>query len=120
MTFFIIRTIGDFSRPDEVRNFDGEVAEENGKFFVTVEEDGGYLEKEEVYLSKKEAWKVILKRIDDYLADMRRKRDIMFTQALEDGAFQQTPEEFKKWIENIRGIQDEETTNLFEKRNKVK
>ena len=109
MTYYIIRYCGSYSRPDAIQDFDGEVFTVNGRNFVKTtyrdENDEDREGEETVYTSKKEAWGVILKRIDEHIADMQRKREGMFAMALEDGAFKQTPEQFKDWTHFITIMQ---------------
>lgn len=119
MSYFIIRSIGDLPVIDSVENYT--VFEKDGKFFVkeTYQDiDWETCETDiQVYPSKKEAWKVALARLDDHIAHMQKVREEAFHKALDDGAFVQTSEEFKKWLENIN---KETSTDLFEKRNKIK
>ena len=121
MKYYIIRQCGDYSRPNEVKPNDGEVYTCNGRNFVKISfTDENFEEKyaeETVYTTKKEAWKVILKRIDDHIANMQVKREKMFAMALEDDTFKQSPEEFTKWLSSISN--DQEANDLFGKRNKL-
>ena len=121
MTYYIIRSIGDLPIVDSVENYSYTVFEKDGKFFIKETYQDIDWETHEtdvqVYPSKKEAWKVALGRLDEHIAHMQKIRDEAFHKALDDGAFQKTPEEVKKWMTTIRG---EESTDLFEKRNKVK
>jgi hypothetical protein len=116
---YIIRNVGDLPVIDSTDNYD--VFELEGDFFVKetyTDIDNEVCECDvQVYPTKKEAWKVALGRLDDHISHMQKIRDEAFHKALDDGAFVQTPEEFKKWMENING---ETSTDLFEKRNKVK
>ena len=123
MTYYIIRFIGDNPIIDDIVNysFKDAVIEKDGNFFVmdsyTDMDYGTQKVKARVYPTKQEAWKVVLKDLDDHISHMQKVRDDAFHKALDDGAFVKTPEEFNKWMDGIKG---EPSNNLFESRNKVK
>lgn len=102
MPFYTIHTIGDYERPVELDKQDiGKVFEKDGKHYFKFTYDflGDFHEDDvPLYESKKDAWKVILKRIDDHISQIQAKRAEMFAMALEDGTFIKTKEEVQDWI----------------------
>lgn len=123
MTYYIIHSIGDTPIVESIDNYSyaNTVFEMDGKFFIKdtfsdLNDDIREFDVQ-VYPTKREAWKVAIASIDDFISRFQRIREETFHKAINDGAFIQTPAEFKKWL---GGIQTESTTDLFEKRNKVK
>lgn len=117
MTYYTISSCSGYYMPRELNPFDGEVFEKNKKNCIKKCGNDEILYDEEVYTSKKDAWKVILKNIDENIVAMQAKRQDMFNMALEDGAFILSKEEFSKWLNSFSHQQEE--NDLFVKRNKV-
>lgn len=114
MQFYTIHKIGDYARPVELDQVElGYVFKKDGKHYIKssyefmedFHEDDVLL-----YESKKEAWRSILRQIDDHIKDMQVKRDKMYKMAIKD-----TQEDFNKDV--VGFILD--STDLFEKRNVV-
>jgi hypothetical protein len=99
MPFYEIHYVGDYGCPIEV----GEsvtISEKDGKYFaVIIKSDGSIAGYDEVYNSKKKAWKAILAKINEHISNISAVRTKIFHAALDDNAFAMEPDAAKTWIE---------------------
>jgi hypothetical protein len=114
MAFYTIRHCGDYARPVELDQVElGYVFEKDGKHYIksSYEFMGDFHEDDVLlYESKKEAWRAVLRQIDDHIKDMQVKRDEMYKLAIKD-----TQEDVNKSMVGFL----QQSTDLFAKRNVV-
>jgi hypothetical protein len=81
MTYYKIINCGDYSYPFEVTE---SVIIENGKYYIPVidPEDGAFLDKQEVYASKKEAYDAILNDLQEYIDHFIRVKGEIYAKSI--------------------------------------
>jgi len=93
MEYYIIRSVGDKSFVESILNysFKDTVFEKNGSFFAIETYTDIYDDTREgvipVYATKQEAWRVLIKDIDNRISELQKIREDTFHRALDDGGF---------------------------------